>query len=417
MCPQLPKHVVIIRYITKQKCVLYFRWTELCARSPKCWECPQQEQQQQPTSRFSSLCFSDCKVCDSCVKVSAGPLDTSPIVFLVPASFFLPPARASPGSAPLWLSHRANFEVSSLMVSFWFMMVSFCCKTVSRSCITVVFKSSPGTLFCKVAAHMSISLGTDVQMNCVCPPKSWEELSKTRQEHRKSLQQIALFVARMLASVLACFCMRVRGWVSRSDFATASPLVLLAACGGAAVYIERARFCAEQVHCITTGGGGGRRGGTLSLFNRLQKQRHIQESKPILLSGSHTLNLSSFRLFVISRSLLFIWKTRICRRQRGVCLRGGVPRGRAVFVLRVLRTLTHTQTHTQLVDADQKLQQFMVPADSAPRTAPTTSQSSVCRRCLLLGFLDALFSLLSSVSLWIQFEKHRLFSRPDSPGS
>lgn len=153
-----------------------------------------------PTSRFSNLCFSDCKVCDSCVKVSAGPLDTSPIVFLVPASFLLPPGRASPRSAPLWLSHRANFEVSSLIVSFWFMIVSFCCKTVSRSCITVVFKSSPGTLFCKVAEHMSISLGTDVQMNCVCPPKSWDELSKKTQENRKSFQQISLFAARMSPS-------------------------------------------------------------------------------------------------------------------------------------------------------------------------------------------------------------------------
>lgn len=157
------------------------------------------------TSRFSNLCFSDCKVCDSWVKVSAGPLDTSPIVFLVPASFLRPPGRASPASAPLWLSQRANFEVSSLIVSFWFMIVSFCCKTVSRSCITVVFKSSPGTLFCKVAAHMSISFGTEVQMNWVCPPKSWDELCKNRQEIRKILQHIPFFVACMLAPVLACF--------------------------------------------------------------------------------------------------------------------------------------------------------------------------------------------------------------------
>lgn len=140
-------------------------------------------------SRFSNLCFSDCKVCDSCVKVSAGPLETSPIVFLVPASFLLPPGRASPGSGPLWLSQRANLEVSSRIVSFWLMMVSFCCKTVSRSCMTVVFKSSPGTLFCNVAAQMSISLGTDVQMNCVCPPKSWDKLSKNTQENTTSLQQ------------------------------------------------------------------------------------------------------------------------------------------------------------------------------------------------------------------------------------
>lgn len=154
-------------------CISQDKWfsrnLELCAITQSVEHDPQE---QQPTSRFSNLCFSDCKVCDSCVKVSAGPLDTSPIVFLVPASFLLPPGRVSPGSAPLWLSHRANFEVSSLIVSFWFMIVSFCCKTVSRSCMTVVFKSSPGTLFCKVAAQMSISLGTDVQMNCVCPPKS-----------------------------------------------------------------------------------------------------------------------------------------------------------------------------------------------------------------------------------------------------
>lgn len=186
---------IIIRESTEE---IVIRSTDLCAGSPKVKSI--QQQQQQPTSRFSNLCFSDCKVCDSCVKVSAGPLDTSPIVFLVPASFLRPPGRASPGSAPLWLSQRANFEVSSLIVSFWFMMVSFCCRTVSRSCMTVVFRSSPGTLFCKVAAQMSISLGTDVQMNCVCPPKSWQELSKSRQENRKSLQQIPLLATCMSVS-------------------------------------------------------------------------------------------------------------------------------------------------------------------------------------------------------------------------
>lgn len=158
-----------------------------------------------PTSRFSNLCFKDCKVCDSCAKVSAGPLDTSPIVFLVPDSFLLPPGRASPGSTPLWLSQRANFEVSSLIVSFWLIIVSFCCKTVSRSCMTVVFRSSPGTLFCSVAAQMSTSLGTDVQMNCVCPPKSWDKLCKSAQESRRILQQNPVLVACMLTLVLVCF--------------------------------------------------------------------------------------------------------------------------------------------------------------------------------------------------------------------
>lgn len=148
------------------------------------------------TSRFSSLCLSDCKVCESWASVSVGPLDTSPIVFLVPVSFRRPPTLASPGSDALWLSHRVSLEVSSLMVSFWFMIVSFCCSTVSRSCMTVLLRSSPGTLFCSVAAQMSISLGTDVQMNWVCP-KSWLIPSDKRQESIKSFQCIPLAPASM----------------------------------------------------------------------------------------------------------------------------------------------------------------------------------------------------------------------------
>lgn len=132
------------------------------------------------TSRFSNLCLRDCKVCDNCVSVSDGPRDTSPMVFLVPGSFLRPPPRESPESVPLWLSQRVSFEVNSRIVSFWFIMVSFCWSTVSRSCMTVVFKSSPGTLFCNVAEHMSISLGTDVQMNWVCCPKSWDKPSTNK---------------------------------------------------------------------------------------------------------------------------------------------------------------------------------------------------------------------------------------------
>lgn len=175
--------------------VTCFIWIEFCAKLNG-WK---RLQAHHPTSKFSNLCFSDCKVWESCVKVSAGPLDTSPMVFLVPVSFLLPPGRASPGSTPpLWLSHRANFEVSSRMVSFWLIIISFCCSTVSRSCITVVFKSSPGTLFCNVAAQMSTSLGTDVQMNCVCPAKSWDKLSKNTQEKSKTLQENPLLVAHIL---------------------------------------------------------------------------------------------------------------------------------------------------------------------------------------------------------------------------
>lgn len=59
-------------------------------------------------------------------------------------------------------------------------------------------------------------------------------------------------------------------------------------------------------------------------------------------------------------------------------MRGGVPREPAVFVLFCAHgklALSYTHTYTE-VDADQKLLQFVVggvPADSAPRTAPTTS--------------------------------------------
>jgi len=292
-------------------------------------------QKHQPTSRFSNLCFSDCKVCDSCVKVSAGPLDTSPIVFLVPVSFLLPPGRASPGSAPLWLSHRVNFEVSSLIVSFWLMIVSFCCKTVSRNCITVLFKSSPGTLFCKVAAHMSISLGTDVQMNCVCPAKSWDKLSKNTPKNRKSLQQNPFLFACMLASVVGFVLVDEQ----RTDFAL---LLLYSVSGSAPAFIPCARLCAEWVYCITTRGAG------IELcpsLERLQKSRHSQEMKPILLSGSRMLNLSSLRLFVISRRVLFISekKTRISCQRRGLaCVEAGQESQLCLyFVSSGLETQTH----------------------------------------------------------------------------
>lgn len=138
-----------------------------------------------PTSRFSSLCLSVCKVCPSSARVSVVPRDTSPMVFFDPGR--LPPGPAAAGR--LWLSQRLSLDVSSLIVSFWFIIVSFCCRTVSRSCMTVVFRSSAGPLFCIVAVHRSISLGTDVQINCVCP-KSCAALSMTtKQESRKSFRE------------------------------------------------------------------------------------------------------------------------------------------------------------------------------------------------------------------------------------
>lgn len=94
------------------------------------------------------------------------------MVFLAKPPFLpAPPPLGSPGgaSSTLWLSQRPSLAVSSRMVSFWFMMVSFCCSTVSRSCSTALFSSSaeppPGGL----AAHMSPSSGTEVQMKRVCP--------------------------------------------------------------------------------------------------------------------------------------------------------------------------------------------------------------------------------------------------------
>lgn len=148
------------------------------------------------TSRFSSLCFSVCKVCPSWASVSVVPLDTSPIVFLEPGR--LPPGPAAGRVCP---SQRLSLDVSSLIVSLWFMMVSFCCSTVSRSCMTVVFRSSAGPLLCIEAVHKSIFLGTEVQINCVCPSSCAELSTATRQESRKSFHEEASMVTVLVKRV------------------------------------------------------------------------------------------------------------------------------------------------------------------------------------------------------------------------
>lgn len=147
------------------------------------------------TSRFSSLCFSVCKVCPSWARVSVVTRDTSPIVFFEPGRLPLGPAAGR--DCP---SQRLSLEVSSLIVSLCFMMVSFCCRTVSRSCMTVVFRSSAGPLFCIDAVHKSIFLGTEVQINCVCPSSCAELSTTTRQESRKSFHEEASMVP------LSCVC-------------------------------------------------------------------------------------------------------------------------------------------------------------------------------------------------------------------
>lgn len=114
------------------------------------------------------------------------------MVFLEKPAFLpAPPPLASPGSpsSTLWLSQRPSLAVSSRMVSFWFMMVSFCCSTVSRSCSTVLFSSSAEPVPGAVAAHMSPSSGTEVQMKRVCPklcPRPRRQSSERRTRRRKT---------------------------------------------------------------------------------------------------------------------------------------------------------------------------------------------------------------------------------------
>lgn len=303
----------------------------------------------QPTSRFSNLCFRDCNVCDSCAKVSAGPLDTSPIVFLVPDSFLLPPGRASPGSTPLWLSQRANFEVSSLIVSFWLIIVSFCCRTVSRSCMTVVFRSSPGTLFCSVAAQMSTSLGTEVQMNWVCPPKSWEKVCQSAQESRRSVQQNPPRLACIMLPGSGSLLVRFTNvaWCARAR--VPSVLMLRSSCASR-FYSARPVLRREALPHHDPEGRE-------SLCPRLNVCAGRVTFRRVLLSASRRFNLLSLRLFVISGFVLFIQKKKKkadLLGKRVASVWWGANRGSCVFVL--------TQSGSG-------------PAHSAPRTAPLSSSS------------------------------------------
>lgn len=308
----------------------------------------------QPTSRFSNLCFRDCNVCDSCAKVSAGPLDTSPIVFLVPDSFLLPPGRASPGSTPLWLSQRANFEVSSLIVSFWLIIVSFCCRTVSRSCMTVVFRSSPGTLFCSVAAQMSTSLGTEVQMNWVCPPKSWEKVCQSAQESRRSVQQNPPRLACIMLPGSGSLLVRFTNvaWCARAR--VPSVLMLRSSCASR-FYSARPVLRREALPHHDPEGRE-------SLCPRLNVCAGRVTFRRVLLSASRRFNLLSLRLFVISGFVLFIQKKKksgFVGEEGCFCVVGGKQRQLCVC----------------FVVTDPQTQSGSGPAHSAPRTAPLSSSS------------------------------------------
>lgn len=88
------------------------------------------------TSRLSRRSFRVCMVRLSWSMTCAGSRGRSPIVSL-PFSFFH-------GPLPSVTSQRLSLPVSSRMASRWLPMVSFCCRTVSRSCSTVAFSSSSG---------------------------------------------------------------------------------------------------------------------------------------------------------------------------------------------------------------------------------------------------------------------------------
>lgn len=164
-------------------------------------------------------------------------------------------------------------------------------------------------------------------MNCVCPPKSWEELSESRQRKRKSLQLTALFAACMSASVRGCDFARV-GAARGGSARLCPPTWLYYACGSAAAFIQRARFCAEMLHCITGwggGGGGGAGGGKAapSLFNRLQKpasslqkmKTHFAFRLPRVKSFI-TLNICHFSLCIIHlENAHFVEEEEECGRQ------------------------------------------------------------------------------------------------------
>lgn len=94
------------------------------------------------TSRFSSRSLSPFMVFPRLSIVSLGSLGTSPIVFC----FSLP--RGAPFSYFLSLvaeAQRDSLVVSSLMVPSCLEIVSFCCRIVSLSCMTV-FRSSSSWL-------------------------------------------------------------------------------------------------------------------------------------------------------------------------------------------------------------------------------------------------------------------------------
>lgn len=91
------------------------------------------------TSRFSRRSLSPCMVFPRFSILSFGSLGTSPIVFCFslpqefPLTYFLSSVAAA---------HRDSLVVNSLMVPCCLEIFSFCCKIVSRSCMTVFLSSS-----------------------------------------------------------------------------------------------------------------------------------------------------------------------------------------------------------------------------------------------------------------------------------
>lgn len=91
------------------------------------------------TSKFSNRSLSPCMVFPRLSMVSFGSLGTSPIVFCFslpqepPLSYFLSSVAEA---------QRDSLVVNSLMVPCCLEMFSFCCKIVSRSCMTVFLSSS-----------------------------------------------------------------------------------------------------------------------------------------------------------------------------------------------------------------------------------------------------------------------------------
>lgn len=91
------------------------------------------------TSKFSNRSLSPCMVFPRLSMVSFGSRGTSPIVFCfslpqeLPLSYFLSSVAEA---------QRDSLVVSSLMVPCCLEIFSFCCKIVSRSCMTVFLSSS-----------------------------------------------------------------------------------------------------------------------------------------------------------------------------------------------------------------------------------------------------------------------------------